>query len=131
MRHLVYGLATTTMIGGALGLGLLPRLTTDWLWFGLIGAVLSAAGAGGWVLSGATAGAWPRPRAGWVLMLGGLAGALVNLWDWHPLALLWSLAQGVSGALLIFRLFPVGQQAGVNRRPGPVQAPVSRRSQGR
>lgn len=131
MRHLLYGLAAAAMMVGALGLALLPRLTAHWLWFGLLGALFSAAGAGGWVLAGATAGDWPRPRAGWVLLIGGLLGLLAGLRAWQPLAFLWALAQAVTGALLIVRLFPAGAQGRKARRPGPVQAPVSRRQTGR
>lgn len=128
MRYLLYGLAVIAMIGGALGLALLPRLTDHWIWFGVLGGLFSGAGGGGWVLAGATAGDWPRPRAGWVLMFGGLVGALTGLalggrtWE-----LLWALAQGIGGALLIFRLWPAARQRLSQSRPGPVQAPVARR----
>ncbi|MFZ5814787.1 MAG: hypothetical protein ACOY93_05745 [Bacillota bacterium] len=127
MRHLLYGLAVAAMAGAAVGLALLPRLTAHWLWFGLVGALLSAAGGGGWVLAGATAGEWPRPRAGWMLIMGGTLGSLVSLLDWQPLPLLWALAQAVSGALLIVRVVPRGRRGSLPSKPGPVQAPVSRR----
>ncbi|MFZ5828370.1 MAG: hypothetical protein ACOY94_29050 [Bacillota bacterium] len=130
MRHLLYGLAAAAMMAGALGLGLLPHLTAHWLWFGVIGAVFSAIGAGGWVLAGATRGDWPRPRAGWVLMIGAVAGVLVSAWGGQIWALLWALGLGVAGALLTFRFFPTGGR-GAEPKPGPVQAPVSRRQQGR
>jgi hypothetical protein len=130
MRHLLYGIAAAAMMGGALGLALLPRLTTNWLWFLLLGGLCSAAGGGGWVLAGATAGDWPRPRAGWVLMIGGLAGVLISLADPHPLALLWAAAEALGGALLIFPLIRARQRPPAGR-PGPVQPPVSRRQAGR
>lgn len=130
MRHLLYGLAAAAMIGGALGLALLPRLTTDWLWFGLLGASFSALGGGGWLLAGATAGDWPRPRAGWVLMIGGAAGALVSLVGFRPLPLAWAAAHGLVGALITVPLFPMRRLRAPQRR-GPVQAPVARRQEGR
>lgn len=130
MRQILYGLAAAAMGAGALGLALLPRLTEHWLWFGFLGASFSAIGGGGWLLAGASAGDWPRPRAGWVLMAGGAVGALVNLVDLHPIALAWAGAEGVIGALLTFPLFPVRRGRAQQRR-GPVQAPVSRRQEGR
>lgn len=130
MRYLLYGLAATAMLGGALGLALLPRLTTHWLAFGLLGASFAALGGGGWLLAGATAGDWPRPRAGWVLMIGGVMGILVSLVDFQPLALAWTAAEWAIGALITFPLFPM-RQGRATRRPSGVQAPVSRRQEGR
>lgn len=138
MRRLLYGLSVVAMLGGALGLALLPRITTHWLWFGLLGAAFSAMGGGGWVLGGATAGEWPRPRAGWVLMIGGFVGSLVSLIDWHLFAFLWAGGGGVTGLLLILPLFPSQRQqredsasSGVHK-PGRVHAPpVARRQDGR
>lgn len=123
MRQLLYGLAAVSLLGGALGLALLPHITTHIIWFGVLGAFFSAAGAGGWVLAGATAGDWPRPRAGWVLLIGGLVGVIVSLARSTTLPLLWAGAEAVTGLLLIVPIFPQSKQGRAQRSRRPVQAP--------
>gem|GEM_PF-1618920 len=130
MRHLLYGLSATAMMAGALGLALLPRMTMDWFWFGLIGAVCSAMIAGGWVLAGATAGQWPRLRAGWVLLAGGGVGVAISLWQWEVFPLVWAFAVWAHGLLFTVRLFPQMRRADAPPKAGPVRPPVSRREGG-
>lgn len=132
MRHLLYGLAACAMMVGALITAFLPYLTDQWFWFGVIGALATGIGVGGWVLAGATAGDWPRPRAGWVLMIGGLLGGLFFLVRLQVFPFLWAVAEAIAGALLTFPLFPSQRRAAKAGRPGPVQAPpVTRRQAGR
>lgn len=131
MRRALYIAAVGAMVVGAVGLAFLPQLDSSWLWFALLGAFFTALGGGGWVLAGATAGDWPRPRGGWVLMLGGAVAAVAALVDGDVYALAWAAGQGLSGALLIFPVFRVRQGPMDEREPGPVQAPPSRRQSGR
>lgn len=130
VRRLLYVAAAAGMAVGGVGMALLPRLSDSWQAFVLLAALFSALGGGGWVLSGATAGDWPRLRGGWVLMGGAAVAAVVSLIDWHPLGLLWACGQGLSGALLIFPVWPARRTGEKQRRPGPVQAPPTRRSRG-
>ncbi len=130
VRHLVYGLSASAMLAGAVGLALLPRVTMDWIWFGIYGAICSGAIAGGWVLAGATAGDWPRPRAGWMLMIGGGVGVAISLWRWELFPLVWAFAVWSHGLLFTVRLFPQLRRKGQNEKAGPVRPPVSRRQEG-
>jgi len=123
VRRLLYVFAALSLAAGALGLALLPHIAPNWLWFGALGAAFSAAGGGGWVLAGATAADWPRPRAGWVLLIGGLIGMAVSAFGESLFPLLWAGCEAVTGMLLIVPLFP-NQRHGAGTRPGrPVQAP--------
>jgi len=123
VRRVLYALAVLALAIGALGLALLPRITTHWFWFGLLGACFSGVGAGGWLLAGATAGPWPRPRTGWFLVPAGLVGAAVNAAGGDPLSLLWAVGEAITGVLLLVPLFPSQRQPPAQRGPGPVQAP--------
>lgn len=132
MRKLLYGLAAVSLMGGALGLALLPHITRHVIWFGVLGALFSAAGAGGWVLAGATAGDWPRPRAGWVLLIGGLIGVAVSLLRGTALPTLWASAEALTGLVLIVPIFPQTKSQPAQRSRRPVQAPpVTGRQEGR
>ncbi|WP_374712103.1 hypothetical protein [Symbiobacterium terraclitae] len=123
MRRVLYALAVLALAVGALGLALLPRITTHWLWFGVLGACFSGVGAGGWLLAGATAGPWPRPRAGWFLLPAGLVGTAVAAAGGAALPLLWAAGEAVTGVLLLVPIFPGQRQRREPRRPGAVQAP--------
>lgn len=130
MRRLLYALAAAGMLAGGIGMALLPRLSGSWQAFALLAVFFSLLGGGSWVLSGATAGEWPRLRSGWALMAGAGVAAVVSLVDWHPLGLLWACGQGVSGALLILPVWPLRRTGESQRKPGPVQAPPTRKSRG-
>lgn len=131
MRRLLYVSAAAGMIVGGTGMALLPRLSRgSWHAFALLAALFAIVGGSGWILSGATAGDWPRLRGGWVLMATAGVAAVVSLVDWHPFGLAWACGQGISGALLIFPVWPLRKGGGAERRPGPVQAPPTRRHRG-
>lgn len=130
MRRLLYLSASIGLVLAALGMALLPRLVTNPLLFGLVGAILTGLIAGAWVMAGATAGQWPRPRAGWSLIIGGAVGTAVSLWSPGTIPLLWSLAVLVHGLLFTFPILPATRRRREPARkgPGPVRPPVSRRS---
>lgn len=109
MRAFFYGVAALVMLSAALAIALLPRITNDWLFFMIGGAILSWAISGSWVVLGATAGDWVRPRTGQVLIACGSVGALFNLFQAEWLALGWSALVILIGIGFAVRIFPVRQ----------------------
>lgn len=127
MRAILYGLACTILFSACLVMSLLARLAPGPLLFAIGGAVLSGLILGAWVVLGATAGAWPRPRTGQVLIAAGAAVTLLNLWQAHWLAALWSLLVLAAGVGFAVQIFPVRKTH--LAKPGSVRPPLGRREQ--
>lgn len=128
MRLVLYLLGVGAMLAAGLGMALLPRLIPNLWLFGLAGGVLTGIIFFNWLLLGATAGAWPRLRTGQVLIVTGLIGAAISLWDGDWKAVAWSGLMIAAGLGLTFPLFRVRRkQKRVN--PGPVRPPLNRREQ--
>nr|PZN70652.1 MAG: hypothetical protein DIU55_10870 [Bacillota bacterium] len=133
MRRLLYAIAALLLAAGSVGLALLPRIASGWLWFGVLGACFSGIGAAGWVLGGVAAGEWPRLRAGWFLLPAGVLGVVLATLDSANFSLFWAAGEALTGLLLLVPLFPRSPGgASSGRPPGPVQAPpVAGRHEGR
>lgn len=124
MRALLYSLSALVMIAASLAMAFLPRITTDWLFFMIGGALLSGAISGSWVVLGATAGEWVRPRTGQVLIACGSLAILINLFQTEWVALVWSVFVLLTGIGFAVRIFPTGQSQ--ESRTRSVRPPLGR-----